>query len=82
MWVDFPHEQRNDMDKYHCGFSSIEQIFNWFSTEDLGILRKACFVLKIYDVMPEDKAHSESGSQVFFRREHAMLMGTREVPVE
>lgn len=81
MMVDFPHGLHDDMELYHCGFSSVEQIFYWFSAEDLDMLRENGFKLAVYDVMPEDRVASKSSAQVFFRREYAMLMATREVPI-
>ena len=80
MYIDFPREKYPQMEQFYCGFSSIEQIFEWFSNYELDGFRKNGFVLQTYDVMPEDLAKSKSGSQVFFRRINCMLLRSGEVP--
>ena len=68
------------MEQFYCGFSSVEQIFEWFSSEELNSFRENGFMLQMYDAMPEDLGKSKSGSQVFFRRASCMLLRNCEVP--
>ena len=80
MWADFPHETHTVMEQFYCGFSSVEQIFDWFSSEELVSFRDNGFMLQVYNAVPGDLAKSKSGSQIFFRRASCVLMRNCEVP--
>lgn len=77
MYKDFPPDEREDMVHYYCGFSSMQQLLEWFNTDELNLFQVIGFCLVI--LAPNGYIEGRSRSQIFFRYSEAEVLDKAEI---
>ena len=77
MYMDFPPDEREDMVHYYCGFSSMQQLLEWFNTDELNLFQAIGFCLVI--LAPNGYIEGRSRSQIFFRYSEAEVLDKAEI---
>ena len=78
MYVDFPREHRDLMERYYSGFRNTCQMLAWFNKDELVCFRDAGFKLALY--VTDQWYMGYSKSQLFFLRVDRWRM--RDLPVD
>ena len=78
MYVDFPREHRDLMERYYSGFRNTCQMLAWFNRDELVCFRDAGFKLALY--VTDQWYMGYSKSQLFFMRVDRWRM--RDLPVD
>lgn len=77
MYIDFPPDERADINHYYCGFSSMQQLLGWFNTDELNLFQVVGFCLVI--LAPNGWIEGRSKSQIFFRYNEAKVLDIMEI---
>lgn len=66
---------------YFCGFSSIDQLLNWFDSEKIRIeMKRLGAVLQIYEIEETKNSVFHGKMQIVFLKARARLIKTTDIP--